>query len=466
MEKVAPHFRWDVSGHESSFPKNPYCLTWRLTDAIDPKMSFMSKAAWNDMSKTTSKDIYHDYSVKNYGIAAADAITEIINQNEPFASGFGECQETPAFKLAGTDDYLLNIKTFTLNGWEVDAVKPAQRNGTENAPCSEGGECVGFIKKGNWLQYNGLDFGSKTDSITMRVASASHGGLIEFRLDSPEGPVIGTCTVNDTQGWQSWINITVSIKPTGGVHALIFKFLEKPPISVLPEFEKAKVQLDIIDKYILTATREQSERLNYLRCRIAAAKDHIGMNNRFNDPQWKELPDVMQSWARNFTHRVTDISSLGNVMSSQNRFVQLNYLPKEQEVRKPVAIDAPLHLVVISAPASMFAGQPAPLMVRVLDSRNYESVSATLHWRQAGTQDWKSAPMARRVKAIFTLGIPAADLVEYYITVTEGTNSVRWPVTGNRSLITIGKAPANPQSRPTSIKADGQSINWTAAKGA
>jgi hypothetical protein len=129
--------------------KGFYCLTWRLTDAIDPKMSFISKAAWNDMSKTTSKDVYHDYAIKNYGASAADDITAIINQNEPFASGFGECQETPAFKLAGTDDYLLNIKTFTLNGWEVDAVKSAQRNGTENAPCSEGGECVGFIKKGN-----------------------------------------------------------------------------------------------------------------------------------------------------------------------------------------------------------------------------------------------------------------------------------------------------------------------------
>jgi len=446
--------------------KGFYCLTWRLTDAIDPKMSFMSRAAWNDMGKTTSKDVYHDYAIKNYGASAADDIAAIINQNEPFASGFGECQETPAFKLVGTDGYLLNIKTFTLNGWEVDAVKSAQRNGTENAPCSEGGECVGFIKKGNWLQYNGLDFGRKTDRITMRVASATNGGIIEFRLDSPEDSVIGTCTVNDTQGWQSWINITANINPTVGVHALVFKFLEKSPVSDLPEFEKAKAQLEIIDKCILTATQAQGERLMNLRCRIAAEKDHIEMNNQFNDMRWTELPDVMQSWARNFTHRVTDISSLGNVMSSQNRFVQLNYLPREKEVRKPVTINAPLHPVVISAPASMFAGQPAPLTVRVLDSRNYESVTATLHWRQAGGQDWKSAPMARRAKAIFTQDIPATGLVEYYITVAEGVSSVRWPVTGNRSIITISKAPVVPQAKPLSVKIDNQTISWKATTGA
>jgi len=250
------------------------------------------------------------------------------------------------------------------------------------------------------------------------------------------------------------------------VHALIFKFLEKPPVSVLPEFEKAKAQLDIIDKYILTATPTQRERLMNLRCRIAAAKDHIGMNNRFNDPQWTELPDVMQSWARNFTHRVTDISSLGNVMSSQNRFVQLNYLPKEQEVRQPMMINAPLHPVVISAPASTFAGQPAPVTVRVLDSHTYKSVSATLHWRQAGEPNWKSAPMARRVKAIFTLDVPAAGLVEYYLTITDGNSSVRWPVTANRSIINIGKAPVVPQAKPLSVKIDNQTISWKATTGA
>lgn len=92
------------------------------------------------------------------------------------------------------------------------------------------------------------------------------------------------------------------------------------PLMPLPEFEKATAQLAIIDKCILTATPDQRNRLQNLRCRIAAAKDHIEMNNRFNDPQWKELPDVMQSWARNFTHCVTDISSLGNSVKSNNRF--------------------------------------------------------------------------------------------------------------------------------------------------
>jgi len=446
--------------------KGFYCLTWRLTDAIDPKMSFMSKAPWNDMTETTSKDIYHDYAVLNYGAAAADAVTEIINQNEPFASGFGECQETPSFKLFGTDDYLLNIKTITIDGRMLDATRPYQKSGTENAPCSEGGECVGFIKNGDWLKYDGINFGRQCDSLVIRVASATYGGIIEFRLDSTDGPVIGECTVNDTQGWQSWINMIVRLKSTVGEHSLILKFKEKEPQSVFPEYEKAKAQLEIIDQCLNVAGPGQKDRLTGLRCRIAAARDHIEMNNRFNDPKWTELPDVMQDWARNFTHRVTDISSLGNVMSTQNRFIQLRYLPMEGQVPKPTSINAPLLPVVISAPASTFAGQSAPVTVRVLDSQNSLSVSANLHWRLAGSTDWINQPMARRVKAIFSQCIPATGLIEYFITVTDGNSTVRWPVDGTRSLITIGQAPPPIPESPSKVKAVDRTIFWKPVHGA
>ncbi len=440
--------------------KGFYCLTWRLTDAIDPKMSFMSKAPWNDMTHIASKDIYHDYAVENYGAAAADAITEIINQNEPFASGFGECQETPGFKLAGRDEYLLNIKAIIANGTVRFASKEVYQFDTQKAPCSEGGECVGFIRKGSWLEFENVDFGESTDSLILRVSSASHGGVIEFRTDSLGGPIVGTLTVNDTQGWQSWINMTARIKPVSSLRHLFLRFLEKPPVSVMPEYQKAKAQLAVIDKCISNATPEQKTRLQNLRCRIAAECDHILMNERFSDPQWAELPDIMQSWARNFTHRVTDISSLGNVMSSQNRFVQLNYLPIESKVRKPVLIESPLFPVVISAPSSAIAGQPADITVRVLDAKNFDSVSAVLFWRLAGTEAWSKMPMTRKVKAIFSQIIPGNGLIEYYISISDGKSNMRWPVSGNKTLITVANSTLPKLVEPSIIRVDNRTISW------
>ena len=58
--------------------------------------------------------------------------------------------------------------------------------------------------------------------------------------------------------------------------------------------------------------------------------DHLELNRSFEKYTWNDLPGAMESWVRNFTHRVTDISSLGNVMSTQNRYVQVNYVAKEK----------------------------------------------------------------------------------------------------------------------------------------
>jgi len=52
-----------------------------------------------------------------------------------------------------------------------------------------------------------------------------------------------------------------------------------------------------------------------------------------------------------------------------------------------------------------------------------------LRGEKIGEPNWKNAPMARRVKAIFTQEVPAAGLVEYYITVADGSNSIRWKAT-------------------------------------
>src|ERR1035437_4588045 len=60
--------------------KGFYCLTWRLTDAIDPKMSYIAKVPWYDAGKyPTSESVYREYAERKYGPAASEAMTKIIN---------------------------------------------------------------------------------------------------------------------------------------------------------------------------------------------------------------------------------------------------------------------------------------------------------------------------------------------------------------------------------------------------
>ncbi|MCY2924783.1 MAG: carbohydrate-binding protein, partial [Planctomycetota bacterium] len=263
-------------------------------------------------------------------------ITTIINNNEPFASNFGECQGTPAFALAPPDEMLLNVAWFKVYAGDAAAAKPipaasfTAKRGVNTADCSEGGQCVGWIKQGDWIAFNDLDFGKGSSVCEARVASATQGGLIELRLDAPNGPLFGVMEVPTTGDWQSWVTRKVEFPLKSGKHKLVMAFKSRP-VSVTPQ--------DLAGNSEFVKAIEQ-----YLRCRIAGAKDHLELNHRFPSWEWRDLPGPMESWARSFVNRVTDISSLGNVMSTQDRFVQQNYLLKERELRDHMTFQPPANV--------------------------------------------------------------------------------------------------------------------------
>lgn len=123
--------------------------------------------------------------------------------------------------------YLLNVawlRPATADARRTAATAFAARNGTQNAPCAEGGDCIGFIEHGHWVRYDGFDFGTGTTQLEIRAASESEGGLIELRLDSPTGELLGTCNVPNTGGWQSWSTFKPAIKPTSGPRNLFLVF--------------------------------------------------------------------------------------------------------------------------------------------------------------------------------------------------------------------------------------------------
>ncbi len=90
---------------------------------------------------------------------------------------------------------------------------------TEGVNDDGGGKDVGWLASGDWTSYPDVDLGS-SGSVTaaVRVASAnSAGGTLELRADSLLGPVLGSYTIKDTGGWQSWATQTVTTTPTPAV---------------------------------------------------------------------------------------------------------------------------------------------------------------------------------------------------------------------------------------------------------
>lgn len=118
---------------------------------------------------------------------------------------------------AEDNDYLLNTSYLTIGDKRIEATAFAGKNGElHSAACSEGGQCMGWIRAGSWLKFDKVNFGAGTESIELRAASVTGGGEVEIRLDKADGELLGTCSIADTGSWSKWQTFTAKIKPTSG----------------------------------------------------------------------------------------------------------------------------------------------------------------------------------------------------------------------------------------------------------
>lgn len=98
-------------------------------------------------------------------------------------------------------------------------------NGIETEVCSAGGMNLSSLDNNDWTMVEGVDFGSAgASSIAMRVASTKTGGTIEIRTGSSTGTLIGTVTVPNTGGNQTWQTVNANVTRTTGVQNVYFVF--------------------------------------------------------------------------------------------------------------------------------------------------------------------------------------------------------------------------------------------------
>jgi alpha-N-arabinofuranosidase len=138
-------------------------------------------------------------------------------------------------KLFGTKEsgkkkgYLFNVAWMRTGGDGAQRFPTSamlEQMGVKRAPCDEGGECIGFIEEGDWATYE-LDFGASSEHMQFRVASERTGGVIEVRLDSPDGKLLATCAVPRTGNWQKWRTANTVIEPSSGKQKVCLVFRAK-----------------------------------------------------------------------------------------------------------------------------------------------------------------------------------------------------------------------------------------------
>lgn len=128
--------------------------------------------------------------------------------------------------LPGQSQYLLNVAWFKAGAGsqKISAGAFAAQHGIQTEPNPEGGKNVGWIEHGDWVRYDKVDFGQSTNQIEIRASSATRGGIIEIRSDSPDGELLGTCPVPNTGGWHSWFSFNAKIKPVSGTQTICMVF--------------------------------------------------------------------------------------------------------------------------------------------------------------------------------------------------------------------------------------------------
>lgn len=104
---------------------------------------------------------------------------------------------------------------------------------TETTTDTGGGQDIGSLANGDWALYQNVTFGSTAATqFVARVASGAGSGvsgLVEVRLDSPTATPVGSFSVANTGGWQSWRTVPANMGSVTGTHNVYLTFTSGQP---------------------------------------------------------------------------------------------------------------------------------------------------------------------------------------------------------------------------------------------
>ena len=140
-----------------------------------------------------------DYRNPNPGVAAVSKGTitgKSAGRIDAAVSFQGKMGEPAVAQIPIT---VANRNPYARNEAELYSVQ----SGVQTEDCAEGGLNVGYIETGDWIMFRSVEFPAGASRFSARVASATSGGTIEIRLDSPNGTLAGALAVSGTGGWQN-----------------------------------------------------------------------------------------------------------------------------------------------------------------------------------------------------------------------------------------------------------------------
>ena len=197
-----------------------------------------SNGPWtNDVSRnahittTTVNLTKGTHTMRIYGLDAGLVLQKFVLSYGALLSSYYGPEES--FYVGRTDSihpFVKDADADKVSNADKDAFSKIQaenfdsQSGIQIENTYEGGQSAGYIENGDYVVYKNVDFGEGAESFQARAASATNGGKIEIRLDSITGPLIGTCSVGGTGGWQYCEDFECKVSEVSGKHDLYLKF--------------------------------------------------------------------------------------------------------------------------------------------------------------------------------------------------------------------------------------------------
>jgi beta-glucosidase len=190
--------------------------------------------AMNDPSALSPQfAVYIDGGTTNYFqnavLSSGDATTFIINPVQAITAGQSVTIDYSGTVVTSTDGGVLagfsGFEVFPAFNPEsafavpglIQAENWSAMSGVQTEPTTDegGGENVGWIDDGDWMEYTISVAEAGVYNLDLRVASLSAGGQVQFLLD---GTAIGSTSIPVTGGWQTWTTISSEVSLENGLH--------------------------------------------------------------------------------------------------------------------------------------------------------------------------------------------------------------------------------------------------------
>jgi hypothetical protein len=146
-----------------------------------------------------------------------------------------EAPRKSAVTGGGNDDEsgeeLMNVEFLRVqNVSTVYAVDASAMSGEIDVVEKGGKRSLGPLKDGDWLAFDGVDFGEKaTDRIQLSTGSPVGGGLVEIRSGAPDGELLGTLDAGLTAEWTYFQTFRCALKrELSGKQNLVLVFKARP----------------------------------------------------------------------------------------------------------------------------------------------------------------------------------------------------------------------------------------------